>query len=91
MPLLAITSSIFTVSINEAMAVVLLDSGKFYEVRGLLESLDSVCWTALLTVAVGPNWSAKTRSTMGGALRVLLDVRQVCKTFFKKIIKTKST
>ena len=84
MPLLAITSGIFTVSINESMAVVLLDSGKFDEVYGLLESLDSVCWTALLSMAVGPNWSAKTRSTMGGASRILLDVRQVCKTFFKK-------
>ena len=81
MPLLAITSGIFTVSINESMAVVLLDSEKFDEVYGLLESLDSVCLTALLSVAVGPKWTAKAKSTMGGASRILLDVRQVCKTF----------
>ena len=79
MPLLAITSGIFTVSINESMAIVLLDSEKFDEVWGLLESLDSVCLTALLSVAVGHKWTAKARSTMGGASRILLDIRQVCK------------
>ena len=83
MPILAITSGVFTVSINESMAIVLLDSEKFGEVCGLLESLDSVCVTALLSVAVGPRWTAKTRITGEGASRILLDVRQVSKTIFK--------
>ena len=85
MPLLTITSGILTVSLNESMAIVLLDSGKFDEVRGMLGSLDSVCLTALLSVAVGPRWSAKTRITGEGASRILLDVRQVSKESFKII------
>ena len=92
MPVLAITSGIFTVSINESMAIVLLDSEKFDEVYGLLESLGSVSVAALLSVAVGPKWTAKTKSTMGGASRILLDVRQVCKIFFfQKIFVFKSS
>ena len=83
MPLLAITSGILTVSMNESMAIVLLDSGKFEEVRGMLGSLDSVCLTTLLSVAVGPRWSAKARITGEGASRILLDVRQVSKESFK--------
>ena len=81
MPILAITSGIFTVSNDESLAIVLLDSGKFNEVYGLLESLESVCLPALLSVAVGPNWAAKVRSAMGGGSRILLDIRQVCKIF----------
>ena len=82
MPLLTITSGILTVSLNESMAIVLLDSGKFEEVRGMLGSLDSLCLTALMSVAVGPRWSAKTRFTKEGASRILLDVRQVSKENF---------
>ena len=80
MPLLAITSGILTVSLDESMAIVLLDSGNFEEVRGMLESLNSVCLTTLLSVATGPRWSAKTRITRDGASRILLDVRQVGET-----------
>ena len=78
MSVLAITSGIFTVSDNESLAIVLLDSGKFEEVFGLLLGLESVCLSALLSVAVGPSWAAKTRNTMGGSSRILLDIRQVC-------------
>ena len=74
----AITSGIFIVSDNESLVVVLLDSGKFEEVFGLLLGLESVCLSALLSVAVGPSWAAKTRSTTGGSSRILLDIRQVC-------------
>ena len=86
MPVLAITSGIFTVSINESMAIVLLDSEKFDVVYGLLENLGSVSVAALLSVAVGPKWTAKMKSTLGGASRILLDVRQVCKIFFRKYL-----
>ena len=89
MPILAITSGVFTVSINESMAIVLLDSEKFGEVCGLLESLDSVCVTALLSVAVGPRWTAKTRITGEGASRILLDVRQVSKTILNVLKSSK--
>ena len=74
----AITSGIFMVSDNESLVVVLQDSGKFEEVFGLLLGLESVCLPALLSVAVGPSWAAKTRSTVGGSSRILLDIRQVC-------------
>ena len=74
----AITSGIFMVSDNESLVVVLQDSGKFEEVFGLLLGLESVCLPALLSVAVGPSWAVKTRNTMGGSSRILLDIRQVC-------------
>ena len=66
------------VSDNESLVIVLLDSRKFEEVVGLLLGLESVCLPALLSVAVGPSWAAKARSTVEGSSRILLDIRQVC-------------
>ena len=74
----AITSGIFVAADNDSLVVVLLDSRNFEEVTGLLLGLESVCLPDLLSVAVGPSWAAKTRNTVEGSSRILLDIRQVC-------------
>ena len=79
MPVQSITSGIMIVSDNESLAIVLLNSENFEEVYGLLEQLETVCLSSLLGVAVGPRWAAKTKETLGGGTRILLDIRQVCK------------